>query len=317
MKNKMFKIAIIIILIIIVGLWIGGIIPKQIAKINGNNYMQKHFPKMQLKYIDVEWSKFHRDYIITFKDKDNKTYGCTIGPKYFPITLGQGLFEIEETYRENYENDNKLTLNPVEVNDYIINYFYFKNNANSNLSYNYVDTEKDKVIVGLLNNSKEKQEEFINEVFSHCCGSIYIKNLKEQNIIIFEQGEQLIDTIDNDRIIVDVEPSPLSSFDLYLERDGIIIYKIPYIKEIYYNETNKKVTLKDYITNTNQTTEDSIKKFTDLLDNVGMLKDGGTKIYKSKSYNITLVKCNTVDGSKDVFIGTYETNFNSEIMCKR
>ena len=89
------------------------------------------------------------------------------------------------------EDDNKQTLNPTEVNDYIIN--YFENNTNSNLSYNYVDTENSKVIVGLLDNSKEKQEEFIYDVFTKCCGSIYIKNLKEQNIIIFEQGEHLKD----------------------------------------------------------------------------------------------------------------------------
>ena len=89
------------------------------------------------------------------------------------------------------EDGNKRTLNPIETNEHIIN--YLENNVYSNLSYNYVDTESSKVIVGLIDNSKEKQEEFINEVFSHCCGSIYIKNLKEQNIIIFEQGEHLKD----------------------------------------------------------------------------------------------------------------------------
>lgn len=34
---------------------------------------------------------------------ENQKYGCVIGPKYFPINLGQGIFAIEETYRENYK----------------------------------------------------------------------------------------------------------------------------------------------------------------------------------------------------------------------
>lgn len=101
-KKKIFIAIIIAILIIVASLWISGIIPKQIAKIHGNSYMRNHFPEMQLKYVNIEWSKYHNDYIITFKDKDNNTHSCTIGPKYFPINLGQGLFEIEETYSENY-----------------------------------------------------------------------------------------------------------------------------------------------------------------------------------------------------------------------
>ena len=100
MKKKKTFITLIIILIIVMSLWISGMIPQQIAKIYGNNYMNKHFPEMQLKYVDIEWSKYHDDYIITFKDKDNNTHGCTIGPKYFPINLGQGIFEIEEIYRK-------------------------------------------------------------------------------------------------------------------------------------------------------------------------------------------------------------------------
>lgn len=78
------------------------IIPEQIAKVYGNFYMRIHFPKMSLQCTNVEWSKYHDDYIISFKDKDSNTYSCTIGPKYFPVLLGQGLFNIEETYKNNY-----------------------------------------------------------------------------------------------------------------------------------------------------------------------------------------------------------------------
>lgn len=102
MKKKNIIIYIILLALLITTLWLSGIIPKQIGKIYGINYMKNNFPKMQLEYVNIEFSKYHGDYIITFKDKNNKNYGCVIGPKYFPISLGQGIFAIEETYRENY-----------------------------------------------------------------------------------------------------------------------------------------------------------------------------------------------------------------------
>lgn len=42
------------------------------------------------------------DYLIYFRDKDNKRWGFTIGPRYFPVSLGQGLFGFEEEYNEKY-----------------------------------------------------------------------------------------------------------------------------------------------------------------------------------------------------------------------
>lgn len=102
MSKKRVLIIIGIILLVIMIFWINGVIPKFIAKKYGNNYMNKHFPEMKLEFVSIEYSKYHGDYIISFKDKNNNTYGCTIGPKLLPINLGQGLFAIEELYRENY-----------------------------------------------------------------------------------------------------------------------------------------------------------------------------------------------------------------------
>lgn len=96
------KIIIFTIILIMIALWFCGIIPKQIGRIYGTKYMKDNFPKMELKYVDMEWNKYFSDYIITFKDKENKIHGCVIGPKYFPINIGQGIVAIEETYRENY-----------------------------------------------------------------------------------------------------------------------------------------------------------------------------------------------------------------------
>ena len=82
--------------------WINETIPKQIAKIYGTNYMKSHYPKMELEYDGIVWSKYHGDYLISFKDKDNQSYTCVIGPKYFPVFIGQGEFVISETYKEKF-----------------------------------------------------------------------------------------------------------------------------------------------------------------------------------------------------------------------
>ena len=103
-KKRILIISSIIVLLIIV-LWFVGIIPKQIGKMYGTKYMKDNFPKMQLEYVNIEWNKYYGDYIITFKDEDNKTYGCVIAPKYFPITIGQGINAIMETYQEKYSSN--------------------------------------------------------------------------------------------------------------------------------------------------------------------------------------------------------------------
>ena len=51
--------------------------------------------------------KYYGNYIITFKDKENQKYGCVIGPKYLPISIGQGINAIMETYQEKYQNTDK------------------------------------------------------------------------------------------------------------------------------------------------------------------------------------------------------------------
>ena len=76
------------------------------------------------------------------------------------------------------------------------------------------------------------------------------------------------------------------------------------------------MSLKDYISKSYQTIDDSIKHLTDIIDYVDTLKDGGTMIYESNAYDITIIKCNTVEGNKDIFIGDYSMNFDSKSMCK-
>lgn len=116
MKKKGVLIIIIILTLVITALWFCGVIPKQIGKIYGINYMKENFPEMQLDYVDIEWNKYYGDYIITFKDKENQNYSCIIGPKYFPISIGQGIFAIEETYREKYSSNTTAPYVPAGLN---------------------------------------------------------------------------------------------------------------------------------------------------------------------------------------------------------
>lgn len=89
---------------IIAALWLGGVIPKQIAEIAGTNYVQTHFPEMQFKCTGVEYADVYGDYLISFTAKDGTPYSCVIGPEFLPISMGQGLFAIESDYEEHYKS---------------------------------------------------------------------------------------------------------------------------------------------------------------------------------------------------------------------
>jgi len=109
-KRKNIIIAVIFIVLVILILWVTGIIPKQIAKISSTIYLKNNFPKIQLKYESIEWNPYFGDYIIVFRDEYNERHSFCIGPKYFPINIGQGIFEFRESYREKYE-ETKETIN--------------------------------------------------------------------------------------------------------------------------------------------------------------------------------------------------------------
>lgn len=101
-KKRIIIITMLVILIIILALWISGIIPKQIARVSATSYLKKNFPKMQLEYIDIEWSSSFGGYLLRFKDQNNEIHGFLMNNKYFPLNIGQGLFGFEEEYRAKY-----------------------------------------------------------------------------------------------------------------------------------------------------------------------------------------------------------------------
>lgn len=101
-KKRIIIITIVVILIVIFELWISGIIPKQIARISATNYLKKNFPEKQYEFVNIEWSSSFGGYSIGFKDENNNTIGFIMPYKYFPISPGQGIFAIEESYRIEY-----------------------------------------------------------------------------------------------------------------------------------------------------------------------------------------------------------------------
>ena len=101
-KKKIISIIVSIILLTVIGLWIGGIIPKAIARTVATNYLKSNFPKKQFEYVGIEWNPYFDGYTIQFKDEKNKNVAFIIDGKYLPISVGQGKFALEEAYREEY-----------------------------------------------------------------------------------------------------------------------------------------------------------------------------------------------------------------------
>lgn len=52
-KKKIIIIIVSIIIIAVIGLWIGGIIPKAIAKTVATNYLKSNFPKNNLNMLEL------------------------------------------------------------------------------------------------------------------------------------------------------------------------------------------------------------------------------------------------------------------------
>jgi len=96
------------------------------------------------------------------------------------------------------DNNTKVTLN--DINNFITDYFAKDDVDKSNIAYWAV--EENAVVVGMMDISADKQNEFMYNVFSSCCGSEYIKYIKENELIEFKESidifdGQIIETKDN------------------------------------------------------------------------------------------------------------------------
>lgn len=184
----------------------------------------------------------------------------------------------------------------------VAEYFGSVNADRSNLSAYSLDEENNVVIVELIENSKENQEEFIRQTKVN---SKYIK---------FEQGEPNYTTSGIDFYVSKKDNRDTIRFNKYYEGNQSI-YLADNIDEFYVVDNEVKETLKYYISKTFQTFDNGIKSITENIYQIDSLNDGGTKIYKSKDKGVSIVVCNRIKGSRDVYIGDYLLEYDSKSMC--
>lgn len=310
-KRKIIIIFIVLILIVVVGLWGSCIIPKRIARISASNYLEKKFPKMQLEYVDIEWSSSFGGYSIKFKDENNKTYSFIMNNKYFPISLGQGLFAFEEEYKQKYEWQDTNIENNEE------SYFYGKV-IESNAKYIIVEPNEneeirrssDKISIGLGENNdalyivgsnvKITYDGTIMETYPAKVNAtkIEIKSIEDFEILFYDKH-------------------PMESYKIYTILDKSETDKYDYTIYGYDGSVNIRIdgneySLKDALLENKITMEEIIQKANKDLDNNkitgDMYKDGGSMIYQYDTY--TIIKCHTIEGNRDVYIGTKEMTLN-------
>lgn len=87
------------------------------------------------------------------------------------------------------DNNTKITLN--DVNNFITDYFAKDDVDKSNIAYWAV--EENAVVVGMMDISTDKQNEFMENVFSSCCGSEYVKYINENKLIEFKESIDIFD----------------------------------------------------------------------------------------------------------------------------
>lgn len=178
-----------------------------------------------------------------------------------------------------------------DINDKITEFYINNNDKAGNLGSHYVDEENKVVVVELIDNSSEEQEKFRKEVVD----SEYIKFVQGNQQ--YNQQIKITKTKDCDNKVIE-----------YYQYEEQKVYLVC-LDEIKLDDA----TLKDYFSKTYQTFDDSINNLTNSMKLVDTYKDGGTKLYKNDS--IALIKCNTIDGNKDIYIGDINLEYE-ESFCK-
>lgn len=72
----------------------------------------------------------------------------------------------------------------------------------------------------------------------------------------------------------------------------------------------KKYSLKEYIK-----TIDDVKEITSLLEDYRSYDDGGSQLFSSKEYDLSILICNKINGTSDIYIGDSNMTY-SGTMCK-
>ena len=118
---------------------------------------------------------------------------------------------------------------------------------------------------------------------------------------ILFKDRQPIDSYNKIYAILDKSETNKYNYTIYAY-DGSVNIKID----------DKEYSLKDALLESKITMEEIIQKANKDLDNNkitgDMYKDGGSMIYQYDTY--TIIKCHTIEGNRDVYIGTKEMTLN-------
>ena len=307
-KKKTITITIILIILIVVGLWIGGIIPKFIAKIAATNYLKNNFPKKQFEFVNIEWNSYLDGYSISFKDEKGQQIGFVMNNKYFPVSVGQGMFAIEEDYRKEFEVEKENSSDNTE-------HSFFGKVIESDTTYIVVEPNEDeeerksadKISIGLGKdndavfmigtNVKITYDGIIMESYPAQVKATKIELKSTDNFEILFKERQPIDSYNKIYAILDKSETEKYNYTIYAY-DGSVNVKID----------EKEYSLKDALLQNRITMEEIIKKAnTDFPDAVSY-DDGGSMEYHYENY--TIIKCYTLDGNRDVYIGTKGMTLN-------
>ncbi len=79
-----------------------------------------------------------------------------------------------------------------DLQERINEYFTSEEADLSNYAHSYIDGNN-KVIVGLIDNTEDKQNEFLDRVFTKCCGADYIRFIKDNNLIEFKESKEIFE----------------------------------------------------------------------------------------------------------------------------
>ncbi len=182
------------------------------------------------------------------------------------------------------------------IQDKISEYFT-DNNEYTNLVGYGIDTENKVVVVTLIDNSEKQQEWFKKNVIN----SKYIK---------FEQGGPYTTskiTLGDKAIEIKQKDNCDNEIDEYYDFNVGKVYLVC-LDEVMLTDLDVTNPLSEYFSKTFQTFDDAIESLTENMNIKGLIKDGGTTIYQKN--NLTIIRCNTIDGNKDVYIGSkLETNY--------
>lgn len=176
-----------------------------------------------------------------------------------------------------------------------------------------IRTSADKIMIGLEENNdaiytvgtnvKITYDGYVMETYPAQIKTTNIEIKSAENFeMIFSEKE----STDNDKTYTILSKTETDKYDYDIYGyNGIVKIKID----------GEEYLLKDALLQNKITMDEIIEKANDDLKNNKITgdtyKDGGSMIYQYSDY--TIIKCHTLDGNKDVYIGTTEMNINDVI----